>query len=121
LKFKLPTDTLHYLEEDYADDEKLVSSSSPAATMIRSTFALGWPPKWSIQDPFFLRINECREFVLLISKIMHVNMMIPPPADVAVDRQRLSHEEFAQLLRVESRNCYKKVAPSKCKTFVFQA
>ncbi len=42
--------------------------------------AWGWPPKWSIQDAFSLRIYECREFVLLISKIMHVSMMIPPPA-----------------------------------------
>ncbi len=41
LKFKLPTDMLHYPEEDYADDEELVSSSSPAATMIKSASALG--------------------------------------------------------------------------------
>ncbi len=40
----------------------------------------GWPPKWSIQDPFSLRIYECREFILLISKIMHVSIMIPPAA-----------------------------------------
>jgi hypothetical protein len=32
---------LHYPEEDYADDEELVSSSSPAATMITSASALG--------------------------------------------------------------------------------
>jgi hypothetical protein len=32
---------LHYPEEDYVDDEELVSSWSPAATMIRSTSALG--------------------------------------------------------------------------------
>jgi hypothetical protein len=32
---------LHYPEEDYVDDEELVSSSSPAATMIRSASALG--------------------------------------------------------------------------------
>jgi hypothetical protein len=32
---------LHYPEEDYADDEELVSSSSPATTMIRSASALG--------------------------------------------------------------------------------
>jgi hypothetical protein len=32
---------LHYREEDYVDDEKLVSLSSPAATMIRSASALG--------------------------------------------------------------------------------
>jgi hypothetical protein len=38
-----------------------------------------------------------------------------------LQRQTLNHEEFAQLLRAESRNCYKTVAPSKCKTFVFQA
>jgi hypothetical protein len=40
LKFKLPTEMLHYPEEDYVDDEELVSSLSPAATMIRS--ALPW-------------------------------------------------------------------------------
>jgi hypothetical protein len=32
---------LHYLEEDYVDDEELVNSSSPAATTIRSASALG--------------------------------------------------------------------------------
>jgi hypothetical protein len=32
---------LHFPKEDYADDEELVSSSSPAATMIRSASALG--------------------------------------------------------------------------------
>jgi hypothetical protein len=32
---------LHYPEEDYVDDEELVSSSSPAATTIRSASALG--------------------------------------------------------------------------------
>ncbi len=41
LKFKLPTEMLHYPEQDYVDDEELVSSSSPAATMIRSASALG--------------------------------------------------------------------------------
>jgi hypothetical protein len=41
LKFKLPTGMLHYPEEDYVDDEELVSSSSPATTMIRSASALG--------------------------------------------------------------------------------
>ncbi len=41
LKFKLPTEMLHYPEEDYVDDEELVSSSSLAATMIRSGSALG--------------------------------------------------------------------------------
>ncbi|CAK9220849.1 unnamed protein product [Sphagnum troendelagicum] len=41
LKFKLPTEMLHYPEEDYVDDEELVSSSSPAATMIRSASDLG--------------------------------------------------------------------------------
>jgi hypothetical protein len=40
----------------------------------------GWPPKWSIQDAFCLRISECREFLLLIWKIMHVSMTIPAPA-----------------------------------------
>jgi hypothetical protein len=41
LKFKLPTEMLHYPEEDYVDDEELVSSSSLAATMIRSGSGLG--------------------------------------------------------------------------------
>jgi hypothetical protein len=71
---------LHYPEEDYMDDEELVSSSSPAPTMIRSASALGLATQVIIQDAFSLRIYECREFVLLISKIMHVSMMILPPA-----------------------------------------
>jgi hypothetical protein len=32
---------LHFPEEDYVDDEELVSSSSPAATMIRCASGLG--------------------------------------------------------------------------------
>jgi hypothetical protein len=78
---------LHYPEEDYVDDEELVSSSSPTATMIRSASALGLATQVINPDTFSLRIYECREFVLLISKIMHVSMMIrrPPPPHPAAD------------------------------------
>jgi hypothetical protein len=64
------------------------------------------------ENLYFLFKRSCMSVWWLL--LLLVLMML-------MQRQRLNHEEFAQLLRAESRNCYKTVAASKCKTFVFQA